>query len=213
MAQPGFSQMSQRKPAKYKDQHGREWHTWVEKRTGDPCMNIMPKNWIAPVMPPQMYLKLDPETPGLVVIQYAQWEKDLIDADTDWKRQCQEFGLQKYGEKFDPNEPFNMAILSKIGPRPHIPRAITPLHADPLPGAAALPVQACIAGNLWALGLKGPNGEVPKMPEQLREFFIKPEATRPVFANEFENEFEPATADADDALPDFLRSATLPRSA
>lgn len=207
------SQYDQRKPAKFKDQHGRVWHTWVEKRTGDPCMNIMPKNWIAPVMPPQMYLKLDPETPGLVVIQYDQWERDLIDADTDWMRQCHEYGMKEYKDKFDPSAPFNIAILNKIGPRPHIPRAITPLHATPLPGAAALPVQAAKAGNLWALGLKGPNGETPKMPEQFKDFFIKPAKVVPVFTNEFEDEFEPATADADDALPDFLRPATLPRSA
>ena len=208
-----LSQDDQRKIGRYTDQHGRKWSAVVEKRTGDPCSIIMPLSWRAPIMPPQNYIKLDPEVPGKIDILYDQWERDLIAADKDWVRRCHETGVELYKDAFNPNDPFNVAILNKIGARPHAPKITTPLRAEPLPGAAALPVQACKAGNLWALGLKGPNGETPKMPDLLHDFFIVAVESTPTFENVFESGFEPIEAEDAEPLPDFLRSATQARSA
>lgn len=209
------SQFDQRKHVKYTDQHGRKWWAMVELRTGDPCSIIMPTDWSAPIMPPQNYFKIDPEIPGKIEILYDQWIRDLQKADADWVRRCHETGVELYKDAFDPKAPFNVAILNKIGARPRCPKTMTPLRAEPLPGAAALPAQACKAGNLWALGLKGPKGETPKMPEKLHDFFVFPKDEVPVFKDEFENEFETPQFEETETeeLPSFLRSATQARSA
>lgn len=215
------SQHDQRKFAKYTDQHGRKWTSWIETRTGDPCAILSP-SFTAPIIPPQMYLRLDKETPGRIDVDYAQWARDLIAADTDWMRRCQEFGVLTYKDAFRPDEPFNTGILNQIGARPHIPRAVTPFREQPIPGAAALPVQACQAGNLWALGLKGPNGEEPIMPSRLHDFFIAKVAEVPEFINEFAEPApvkvapavpKPAPVNDLEVLPDFLRSATASKYA
>jgi hypothetical protein len=208
---PIRSQHDQRKAVKYKDQHGRPWSAWIELRTGDPCTIISPKGWTAPVMPPQNYLKLDPEVPGKLDIQYDQWEKDLVKDDRDWYRRGNEYGIQRFGEQHDADSPFNATILDKIGARPRVPKTVTPFHLPA--GAAALPVQAAKSGNLWALGLKGPNGETPKMPEKLAAFYTVSTTESPTFENEFEGAeaFEPEQEH--EPLPDFLRAATTARSA
>ena len=216
------SQFDQRKHVKYTDQHGRKWWAMVELRTGDPCSLIMP-TFVAPMIPPQNYLKLDPEIPGKIEIEYDRWERDMIAADKDWVRRCHETGVELYKDAFDVTAPFNVAILNKIGARPRCPKTVTPLRATPLPGAAALPVQAAKAGVFWILGLKGPKGEEPKMPERLHDFFVQAIDAVPVFTNEFEdaNEFEatapepvapPAPQETEEALPAFLRSATLSKT-
>jgi hypothetical protein len=222
---PIKSQADQRKGAKYTDQHGRKWWASIEIRTGDPCSPIEP-SFTAPILPPQQYLRLDQETPGKITVAYDDWERDLIVADTDWFKRCHAYGIKLYKDAFDTTRPFNVAILEEIGARPHVPDLVTPLGVEPMPGGAALPVQACKAGNLWALGLKGPNGEEPKMPERLRDFFIRPITVSPSFDDEFV-EPPPAQVYASPApafaveeeedtmapIPSFLKPDTKPKFA
>lgn len=212
------SQADQRRPAKYTDQHGRKYTTAIEIRSGHPCEPLTP-TFHAPIRLPPQYITFDPDTPGVLKIEYENCVRDFVEADKEWVRRCHETGVELYKDQFDPAAPFNVAILNKVGARPHLPGLVTPLRSLPLPGAAALPAQACQLGNLWALGLKGPNGETPTMPELLREFFVQAEKVMPVFENTFEDDFEPALvpapyaapvavpAKAEHEVPSFLRSA------
>lgn len=184
------SQYDQRRFQKYTDQHGRAWTAWIETRSGAPCTPVTP-SFASPIVPPQTYIRLVPDEPGKVFIDYPRWIAELRQADKEWQRRCHEVGIQLYKDQFNPAEPFNVAVLNQVGARPHIPAALTPLRALPLPGAAALPVLACQQGHPWALGLKGPNGEEPKRPPELDGFFVRVEDTMPIFATEFE--MPPAT--------------------
>ena len=176
------SQMDQRRPAKYKDQHGRPWFAEVEKSTGQPCIPIQPE-FVAPILPPKKYVRTDPEIPGRVTINYAAWINELREADRVWWREAQIVGAAEHKEHFNPDAPFSQTILNKMGERPRVPRCKTPIRSKV--GDAALPVVACLRGNAWVLGLKGPQGQEPKMPEPLVEFFRKEMDTLPEFADEF----------------------------
>lgn len=189
------SQADMRRFQRYTDQHGRKWTASVENLSGHPCTPIQPA-FLAPIIAPQKYLMLgdgqDPDAAGRIYINYPLWIDELDYADTEWLRKCHETGTELYKENFDPEAPFNIAILNRVGARPHIPKGITPLRAKPLPGAASLPVHACQQENAWALGRNGPKGELAKMPAVLKDFFIAAEKKKPVFETEWEPEAEEA---------------------
>lgn len=187
------SQADQRRAVKYTDQHGRRWFAEVEKSTGQPCIPLQPE-FVAPIVPPRKYVKTDPEIPGRVVINYPAWIKDLQEADTAWWRDAQIVGAAEHKEHFNPNEPFSQTIINKMGERPRVPRCRTPIMSNR--GDAALPVVAASQGNAWILGLKGPQGQDPKMPAKLEPFFAKPVTVYPEFADDFGDDVEPVAVEA-----------------
>lgn len=188
-----MSQDDQRRPQRFTDQHGRKWFACIEKESGHPCTPVQPI-FQAPVIPDQKYIELgdgeDKDMPGRVFINYTAWIDELDEADREWLRKCHETGSELYKDAFDPEAPFNIAILNRVGARPHIKKAITPLRAQPVPGAASLPVHACQQGNAWALGKVGPKGELPKMPAILKDFFTPKAKPTPKFETEFEDTVE-----------------------
>jgi hypothetical protein len=175
--------MDQRRPAKYKDQHGRPWFAEVEKSTGQPCIPLQPE-FVAPIVPPKKYVRTDPEIPGRVTINYGLWINELRAADREWWRQAQIVGASEHKEHFNPDAPFSQTILNKMGERPRVARTRTPIRAAM--GEAALPAVAAMQGNAWVLGLAGPQGQKPKMPARLAPFFEKPKDELPEFVDEFE---------------------------
>jgi hypothetical protein len=183
------SQADQRRGYTYTDQHGRKWYAEIEKVSGAPCTSFQPQ-FLAPILPPKKYVREDPVIPGRVVIHYNEWIKVLQTRDQEWFREAQIVGAAEHKENFDPNAPMSQTILNKMGARPRVPRCITPLRSPV--GDAALPAIAARGkpgeqGNLWILGLLGPNGETPKQPASLAPFFVRPDFVLPTFTDEFED--------------------------
>ena len=173
-----WSQMHQRRHGRWTDQHGRKWWAQVEIKTGEPCDRLHADGWHAPLMPPPKYLKVDLENPGTVAVRYEAWVHDLKVANKEWVKKANVIGMELYKDQYDPDAPYSAAVLLKAGPRPH----------------AVEPVLAAKQGNKWVLGLLGPDGETPKMPAKLAQFFVKPVEYEPTFEDEYEDEAEPVVA-------------------
>lgn len=172
MAIPKADQALQRKYKRFKDTHGRQWGAVTEISTGDPCGPLEPQ-FSAPWMLPQQYLRYDAEN-HVLVPDYDACIRDRQKAMKAYIEKGKKYGFEKYGALFDPNKPFTEEVLLYLGPKP-------------------LPMEPAVAakqGNRWILGLKGPNGEVPKMPAKLEPFFVKPIVVEEVFEDVYEDEFE-----------------------
>lgn len=173
-------QALQRRYQLFRDQHNRQWGSSVEKSTGHPTGVWEPK-FRAPIMPDPKYLEIDDTRPGRLRINYAQWIIDLDEESRRYIAKGRRYGFDKYGKLFDPNAPFSEEILQYVGPAPK----------------AKEPVMAAQQGNRWALGLLGPNGETPLMPEALAPYFIVPEPKIP----DFRDEYGDTVDDVDDEPP------------
>lgn len=174
MAKGLADQSLQRRYQKWKDQHGRRWGGNVEISTGHPTGQLEPQ-FSAPLMPPYQYIRFDDENHALV-IEYDPWIADLTRKRKEWVEKGKRYGFEKYGGLFDAAKPFSEEVLLHIGPPPQ------PVE----------PVLAAKQGNRWVLGMLGPNGEVPKMPDKLAPFFTKPVVKEERFEDVYEDEFETA---------------------
>lgn len=175
---PQADQAKQRRYQLFRDQHNREWGTVVEISTGHPLGSWSPR-FAAPIRPAPKYLTIDDTRPGRLRIRYEDWIKDLTEARRAYIEKGKRYGFEKYGAMFDPGKPFTEEILLYTGPPPK------PVE----------PVLAAKQGNRWILGLLGPNGETPLMPEKLAPFFVKPDVTEEAFGDEY---LEPAESFDDD---------------
>lgn len=169
-----WSQASQRRLGRWTDEHGRPWFAMIEIKSGDPCERLRTEGWKAPLMPDPRYVKVHPNKPGMVEIKYDQWIGELRAATKAWVKKANLIGSELYKDQFDPEAPLSQAVLFKAGPRPK------PVE----------PVLAAKQGNRWVLGLLGPSGETPKMPEGLAVYFVKPVEIEARFADEYEDELE-----------------------
>lgn len=66
---PALNQAAGRRHQVAFDQHGRKWSFWVDKKTGFSCTTPSPQ-FRAPWYPPSDIIRIDPETPGAVKIDY-----------------------------------------------------------------------------------------------------------------------------------------------
>jgi hypothetical protein len=133
-----WSQRKYRRGQMFRDQHGRTYHAEIEIKTMDPCGLVEPQ-YQAPLVVPSMYLErsIDPERPYDLVINYDRWEADINEAREIWLSEGHTQSRVIYGEKYNPDEPFSLQVLSLIGPPPQ--------HVEP--------VIAARQGNSWVLGL------------------------------------------------------------
>jgi hypothetical protein len=130
----GWSQADTRRPAKLRDQHGRQWFAWVENRSGAPTGPISPTGWTAPWYPDQAYLSIDPDDPRTLRIDYARALRERLEAHEDYKKQWTEKAVARNMDPAD--ETHRPALLQLVGPSP----------------APYQPYKAAMDGNKWILG-------------------------------------------------------------
>jgi len=171
-----WSQRSQRQTMDMTDQHGRPWFATVEIRTGDPC-GLIEQRFIAPLVPPQQYLKRVPRKPYDLLIDYAGWKADIRQARGEWEREGRQIARKLHGSAYRPDAPFSIEVLEMIGEAP----------------SAIEPVIAAEQGNKWVLGLTN------RVDMRLVKFF-EPEQVDPDyrdseeegdFSDELEAEYNP----------------------
>lgn len=136
---PMTGQPAQRRPALFKDQHGRTWFTIIDKRTGHPVDTMEPK-FEAPWYPHQSYVRVLPDSlarPNEVQIHYEEAIADLERAHANYQQALLNAGIELHGQMFDETKP-SLAVLHRVG-------------KPPKPVA---PYRAAQAGNTWILGLE-----------------------------------------------------------
>lgn len=146
-------QPDHRRGQMFQDEHGRDWHGNIELKTGKTTGHLSPvwaggrtfagQPYTVPefLVPPQGLVRVHPEKPWAVVIDYAAWIADLKQAWLDYRRRVRELEVKFHGDKANEANPSNQ----------------TRNLAGPPPMAVDL-VLAMQTGNRWALGL------TPKMP-------------------------------------------------
>lgn len=131
-----------RRYAEFTDQHGRRWGATVEGETGHPTgpvdlMHRTPAGNLPPWIPEAKYLVFDPLNQGRLTIDYETAVNDRLQSVDDWEARLKEMAFKMHpndaGEQI---EKPGVALLSVIGLRPAAPDL----------------VEACQAGNKWALG-------------------------------------------------------------
>lgn len=161
-------QEEQRRVETFLDQHGREYTANVEITTGDPCAALMPIGWTAPsgpewfrglLMPPDHIRQMVPRMERArkryqIEINYTQWLQEIDERNDAWDMRLQ-----------------NLAQSSTKG------LGFADVIANPPPqlldflGAKAFPprvfIEACAAGDRWALGLSDrvPSKAIVKLQE------------------------------------------------
>lgn len=132
----GWSQRKQRREVKRgRDEHGRPWHWTIENKTGDPTGLIQPL-FTAPYIPEQHYLRIDPDNPNRILIDYDRAIADIRLTRKEWDKAGRQRSQKLYGQKYNPKEDFTEEVLDIIGPPPQ----------------AWEPVLAAKQGNPWMLG-------------------------------------------------------------
>lgn len=148
-------QYQRRTPMDLVDAHGRTWNTVIDitdKRWGN-CGPIMPRDFVAPWVPEQKYLKADGRTRSLV-IDYDACIADCEDAAKAWDERLHQTAVAMFAAKAPQAiSERNPTLMREVGPEP-----MSPL----LPKAAK-------AGNPWLLGKAG-----YRMPELLAPIFAAP---------------------------------------
>lgn len=122
------SQPQYRRSYNVLDDWGRRWLVTVETKTGELVGIAEPAGWEDPISTPPSYMKLDPRDPNRLLIDYAQWAQDLERAQAIWKERMEETGFDRFGEKYDPDEPPTPYLLRLVGPKPK-PDPSVPLAA------------------------------------------------------------------------------------
>jgi hypothetical protein len=136
-----------RRQAFYQDQHGRQYVTQVDTRTGEPAEALAPIGWTAPVSPawaqglfvPPSEM-LSPRQTGYgyeVVVDYDKWLGMLEEQEGLYEMRAQQVARDLTANYLDLLANPTPAFLSAMGPRP-------------FPGIDV--VQAMKDGEPWALG-------------------------------------------------------------
>ncbi len=162
---PERSQRDFRRPQTMTDQHGRQWHTSIELKTGHPCGLIQPK-FTAPLDTPQEYLTVDLEQPHKLIIAYDPWIASLRASWRERAERLRSVGIAVHGDKYNPDKP-SREQLDIVGSPPR------PVE----------PVIAAKQGNKYVLGL------TDKMPDWAKPFFIKEEVLEVVYKDVPEGTF------------------------
>lgn len=153
-----LEQPQQRRPAVFADQHGRDWRTIIDIRTGHAAAPFEP-DFTAPWYPDTIYVEHDPADARKVRIAYGKilsHFRDAHDAYEDLRFRVAEemWGsafITKMGETYEDDDP---QLRKKIGSPP---------------SEIAYP-EAALEGNRWVLGFtdKVPPFFVPILEKQRR---------------------------------------------
>lgn len=132
----GWSQRKQRREVKHgRDIHGRPWHWTIENKTGDPT-GLIQALFQAPIIPPQEYLRPNPENPNQLLIDYDRWISAIRARRKEWEKEGRQRSQKLYGQKYRAEDEFTDEVLDIIGPPPE----------------AWEPILAAKQGNPWILG-------------------------------------------------------------
>ena len=136
----GRTQDKQRRNMTFIDQHGRKWHGIIELSTGDPLGPVTPVDFTAPWLPSVTYMRRpDPlNRPADIEWDYDLIETQLLDARETYLRKVEEFARELYGDK-----------AGEVTSGDKLPRNLREIVGTPPLGPEM--VQACRAGNRWAL--------------------------------------------------------------
>lgn len=183
------------------DQHGREYVANVEISTGHPCESLRPM-FLAPLgpdwftgmlVPPQKYLTMvgarDRARRGHnVEINYVQWLQDIDTRTDEFEQKLHDFvraATQGAGNVVEAAKNPPPIIRDLIGAPPFPPRKL---------------VEACAAGNKWALGLSGTvPAKAQEVLDEIRPFVVR--AARKIGALPT---VDPLAEDGDDEGDEFV---------
>jgi hypothetical protein len=147
-------QETKRRYEEFRDQHGRIWRANIEIKTGDPCENLQPSGWTAPIgpdwfvgkmIPPEDVVKMVPARMRArrgyqVQIDYDLWMQKVEERRVDYQTKIAQIaeGMTKgSGRTLELIENPSKELLKFVGPAPFPP---------------LLFIQAAAAGNAWMLG-------------------------------------------------------------
>ena len=159
-------QAETRRPAFFRDRHGREYFAQVETKTGDPCQMPVPYRWTAPLSPSAIAGCLvppaDPEIVYMVPtrarkhyqieIDYARWLEKWDARYEAWQRKRVDIAKANDLDWRTESKIARSDLESVVGPPPFPPRLL---------------IEAAAAGNKWALGLS--EAIPPKAEQAIKE--------------------------------------------
>lgn len=163
MAEQRWSQASQRKNEIMLDQHGRQYATVIEIRTGHP-ITISPL-FRAPLMPPDKFIRMrrpGEQAPGWanpyckLVVDYDAWAAELEQTHAAYERKKQQLATRIGGSR---------AVEEYRNPSPMLLQELGP------PPQPVEPVLAAKEGHPWLLGLRRPDGSAYPKPPEAEKYF------------------------------------------
>jgi len=120
------TQSANRRAYNVTDQFGRKWLVNIENKSGEMTGPPVSCGFSDPINTPLEYMRLDPRDPNKLVVDFEGWAVNLEHAYKDWKQRMDEFGYDRFGERYDPEEPPPPYALRQVGHRPldpNVPRA------------------------------------------------------------------------------------------
>jgi hypothetical protein len=137
---------------KFRDQHGRQYSTMVDKETGDPAAPLTPVDFRAPfpsLYAPAKYQTFPPDQMGVMLIDYDRWIVDTSDAWRSYEQELMFWARKEFaGGAMRAIEEGNPKLRELAGPPP----------------ASVEFIKAMKSGNKWALGIARPDGTRYPMP-------------------------------------------------
>lgn len=165
----------------YSDQHGRKWGTTYNKQGDGTVGTAQPHGgWTAPIYPPQICLREDPDKPREFFVDYPRWRAIIREGNETWERSRQ-------------------AWCERLNAAPDDHRVLLYTGQKPMPEDF---VDAAEAENKWVLGLI-PIKKIPEWAKPHRWFFEKA-AGMPKKSFEDAKDFR----DVDDEAPRFSKALT-----
>ena len=175
-----WSQAETRRPAIYRDQHGRQWAATVEKRSGYPVGTLQllsrtPEGQMPPWLPDQRYFVFSPDNQTHLTIDYPTLLRERTQAHAEYLKECASIATARDWPAPVKGETIDHRIIAIVGKAPY------PIE----------PVAAAMQGNRWILGL------TDTVDPRLVEFVSQPTETDqlladlPDFSDGFEEEDEP----------------------
>src|SRR5690349_11061625 len=131
----GDSQANDRRPQFMNDQHGRRWFADIEKRSGYPTGAIRPR-FDAPWYPEQSALKVDPDRPMELRIDYDALLAERLEAHREFHQRAVEESASRRWPVPAEGETYSKELQLIVGKPP----------------APVEPIVAAMQENSWILG-------------------------------------------------------------
>jgi len=151
----GGSQADLRRPQTMVDQHGRKWFADIEKRSGYPVGPIR-NRFDAPWLPDQAALRISPEEPNHIFIDYDWMLSQRQEAHRDYHARAVEESASRRWDVPKDGTTYSRELQLIVGKPPK------PIE----------PIVAAMQGNKWILGL------TTKVDERLTPFIETATAAR-----------------------------------
>jgi hypothetical protein len=180
----GWSQADLRRPQYMNDQHGRRWFADIEKRSGYPTGVIRPR-FDAPWYPDQSALKIDPDTPNDIRIDYDALLAERLEGHREYHARAVEESASRRWTVPDEGETYSKELQLIVGKPPQ------PLE----------PIVAAMQLNSWILGFS------KIADKRLTKFIVTQEGLRQQLFAKLPDLRDESRDDADDVLDELTRPA------